>query len=81
MGGALPQNFIKFTVCLYTIPGRIGIMMSDILSKGGDFMKNDPGLQEEKKIPELPKPSWFQVAGDVDDFIFYYETEKTCSQR
>ena len=37
-------------------------------------MKNDPGLQEEKKIPELPKPSWFQVAGDVDDFIFYYET-------
>ena len=47
----------------------------------GDFMKNDPGLQEEKKIPEPPKPSWFQVAGDVDDFIFYYETEKTCSQR
>ena len=39
-------------------------------------MKNDPGLQEEKKIPELPKPSWFQVAGDVDDFIFYYETKK-----
>lgn len=44
-------------------------------------MKNDPGLQEEKKIPEPPKPSWFQVTGDVDDFIFYYETEKTCSQR
>ena len=44
-------------------------------------MKNDPGLQEEKKIPELPKPSWFQVAGDADGFIFYYETEKTCSQR
>ena len=37
-------------------------------------MKNDPGLQEEKKIPELPKPSWFQVAGDVDDFIFYYNS-------
>ena len=37
-------------------------------------MKNDPGLQEEKKIPEPPKPSWFQVAGDVDDFIFYYNT-------
>ena len=44
-------------------------------------MKNDPALQEEKKIPELPKPSWCQVAGDGDDFIFYYETEKTCSQR
>lgn len=27
-------------------------------------MKSDPGLQEEIKIPEPPKPSWFQVAGD-----------------
>ena len=44
-------------------------------------MKNDPGLQEEIKIPEPPQPSWFQVAGDIDDFIFYDETEKTCSQR
>lgn len=44
-------------------------------------MKNDPALQEEIKIPEPSKPSWFQVAGDIDDFIFYDETEKTCSQR
>ena len=44
-------------------------------------MKNDPVPQEEKEIPEPPESSWFQVAGDVDDFIFYYETEKTCSQR
>ena len=29
--------FSKFTVCLYTIPGRIGIMMSDLLSKGGEI--------------------------------------------
>lgn len=55
--------------------------ISHIQRKGGDFMKNDPGLQEEKKIPEPSKPSWFQVAGDIDDFIFYDETEKTCSQR
>lgn len=27
-------------------------------------MKNDPGLQEEIKIPEPSKSSWFQVAGD-----------------
>ncbi len=44
-------------------------------------MHYDPVLQEDTKIPEPPKPSWFQVAGDVDDFIFYYETEKPCSQR
>ncbi|MDD3194018.1 MAG: hypothetical protein PHE47_09305 [Oscillospiraceae bacterium] len=44
-------------------------------------MKNDPVLQEESRIPEPQKPSWFQVAGDMDDFIFYYETAKPCSQR
>ena len=44
-------------------------------------MHYDPVLQEDTKIPEPLKPSWFQVAGDVEDFIFYYETEKPCSQR
>lgn len=44
-------------------------------------MRDDPVSQENKNIPEPQKPSWFQVGGDVDDFIFFYETSDPCSQR
>lgn len=44
-------------------------------------MKNDPGLQEEIKIPEPPETLLVSGRRRHSDFIFYYETEKTCSQR
>ncbi len=40
-----------------------------------------PNTKQGENMPERQEPSWFQVAGDVDDFIFYYETAKPCSQR
>lgn len=27
------------------------------------------------------KPDWFNVPGDLDDFLFYYEEKNPCSER
>ncbi|MBQ2792093.1 MAG: hypothetical protein IKD34_03835 [Oscillospiraceae bacterium] len=45
------------------------------------MLHDDPQPIMERPVPQPPKPSWFQVAGDVDDFIFYFEDPSACSQR
>ena len=45
------------------------------------MMRTDPQPGQDPAVPQPPKPSCFQVAGDVDDFIFYFEDPSPCSQR
>lgn len=38
-------------------------------------------ITQNNEAPNNTKPSWFEVGGDLDDFIFYNENTQPCSQR
>lgn len=46
---------------------------------GGDLMNQEPELRPVQ--PAYYPAGWFEVSGDIDDFIFYGQQVKCCSER
>jgi hypothetical protein len=71
----LPPPFRGGQLVLQVLPERMRRMRLDTMTKR---QNDEPTVAESGEVSELAE--WFNVSGDMDDFIYFGENP-TCSER